>query len=68
MFRQNHLFQSILGSKAMLQNFQSVKCLHKLVEPYDGRNSGVKTQKSKKGIKKNGHEFFWFLIPLPVSL
>ena len=37
----NRLFQSISGPKAMNMNFQSVKCLDKLVEHYGGRKSGV---------------------------
>ena len=40
----NHLFQSILGSKAMLWNFQWVKCLDK-----------HERQNSKKRFEKNEH-------------
>ena len=36
----NYLFQSISGSKVMLWNFESVKCLDKHVEQDDGRKSG----------------------------
>ena len=40
MLRQNQLFQSISGSKAMLWNLHSVKCLDRHVEQDDGIKSG----------------------------
>ena len=40
MDQANYLFQSILGSKAMDWNFQSVKYLHKPVQQNGGRKSG----------------------------
>ena len=41
--QENHLLQSVLGSKAIDWNFQSVKYLDELVEQHDG------TRKKKLG-------------------
>ena len=54
-FEANHLFQSISGSKAMLWNFQSVKCFDKHVELYDIRKSGGQEAEFQERICKNEH-------------
>ena len=54
----NHLYQSILGSKAMDWNLQSVQYFDELVEQYGPvwwKKKGVEKQNSKKGFEKPEH-------------
>ena len=72
MLRQITFFQSILGSKAMHWNFQSVKCMDKLVEHNDGKKEGSKSRIPGMGLKRMSMPAEWrklFLkcqLPLPV--
>ena len=51
----NHLF--VLGSKAMLWNFQCVKCMDKHVEQDDGRKCGGWEAEFQERTRKNEHAY-----------
>ena len=72
MLRQITIFR---GSKALLWNFQCVKCLDKHVKQDGGREekAEVERQSSKKGFERMSmpeawREFSWFRIVLPLSI
>ena len=51
----NYLFQSIMGSKAILWNFQCVESLDKHVVQDDGRKSWGWEAEFQERVRKNEH-------------